>query len=181
MLKANFPLEHQSSRMSLISLAGKVRLRLRSASLTAVTLPPSLSPSPACPFAALGAAQFQPGCGCKRTGWGGWGSWTEAESGGRGVGMGGRLLEVNPWGRSVQGPFSSLSLSVLAREEAASAAASLMKAVDAPYSSARQPQSLLPACHKPASSKERCCSVYPHYGNDSSKARSHSTLAAHAV
>lgn len=40
----------------------------------------------------------------------------------------------------------SLCLSVLAREEAASAAASLMKAVDAPYSRARQLKSLLPAC-----------------------------------
>lgn len=74
----------------------------------------------------------------------------------------------------------SLCLSVLAREEAASAAASLMKAVDAPYSRARQLKSLLPACCLPASLKERCCSVYPHYGNDSGKARSHSTLAAHA-
>lgn len=36
MQEASFPLKRQSSRMSLISLAGKVRLRLRSASLTAI-------------------------------------------------------------------------------------------------------------------------------------------------
>lgn len=34
--RCTFPLKHQSSRMLLISLVGKVRLRLRSASLTAI-------------------------------------------------------------------------------------------------------------------------------------------------
>lgn len=62
--EAGSPLQCQpSSRMSLISPPGKVRLRLRSASLTAIchftfhtrSLLPSLL------FAALGPAQFQPG------------------------------------------------------------------------------------------------------------------------
>lgn len=55
------------------------------------------------------------------------------------------------------GLFSSgallLSLSVLARGKAVSAE-SLMKAVDAPYSSAQQPKSLLPA-----SPEEKCIST----------------------
>lgn len=42
------------------------------------------------------------------------------------------------------GALYSLPVSVLAREEVVSAA-SLMKVVDAPYSGAQQPKSLLPA------------------------------------
>lgn len=72
--KADSPLQRQSSRMLLISLAGKVRLRLRSASLTTICHstpppPPNHLPPPLL-FAALGPAQFQPGSGRRRTGWG---------------------------------------------------------------------------------------------------------------
>lgn len=114
--KAGSPLQCQrSSRMSLISPAGKVRLRLRSASLTTIchSTFPARSLLPSLLSAALGAAQFQPGF--VRDGQDEGDGWRR---GGRGVGMqavrgregGGGLLEANPWGCSVQGPFSSASV-----------------------------------------------------------------------
>ncbi|CAB1427003.1 unnamed protein product [Pleuronectes platessa] len=108
--------------MSLISLAGKVRLRLRSASLTAIChstsfpFPPHLPP-PSLLWERLGFNLAAVGDGQDE-----------------------RLTQGAVQFRG----HSPLPLPVLAREEVVSPA-SLMKAVDALYSSARQPKSLLAA------------------------------------
>lgn len=109
--KADSPLKRQSSWMSLISLTGKVRLRLRSAPLTTICHSTSFpfTPPPLL-LAVLGPAQFQPGC--RRAGGGGRGELDCRQAGcvGHAGGGGKTLLEANPWGCSVQGPFSSASV-----------------------------------------------------------------------
>lgn len=133
--------------MSLICPAGKVRLRLRSASLTTIchsTPPPPTSPaSPHSSLLRWGRLSFNlaaDGDG-QDEGDGGGGGLRAGRACGRGRGD---IVRGEPVGLFGSGAPLSLPLSVLAAEEVASPA-SLMKAVDAPRSSTQQPKSLLPA------------------------------------
>lgn len=116
--KKTSPPERQSSRMSLISLAGKVRLRLRSASLTAIchstSFAPHPHPSPASPlFALLLGDRLSFNLAVVGDGQDevdGELAWVCRQAGRecrmcREGGEGGALLEANPWGCSVQGPL----------------------------------------------------------------------------
>lgn len=103
------PLKRQSSSMSLISLAGKVRLRLRSAPLTTICHSTSFpfTPSPASPHLSSllcwGQLSFNLAADGPDEVDGGELDCRQAGCVGHAGGGGKTLLEANPWGCSVHG------------------------------------------------------------------------------
>lgn len=174
-LKTNSPLERQSSRMLLISSTGKVRLRLRSASLTAICQSASFPfPLTCFPLCCSGTSSVS-----RRTGWGRQGVGLSLQAGGEyWTCEWGTLLEDNPWGCSVQGPFYSPS--VCLGKNRGSVSCIINEGGWRPIQQCLAAK-VSPVCYQCGSFKKSWCSVYPHYGNDKGKARLHSTLAVHAV
>lgn len=168
--------EELKTNSTLLSLpTDKMRLRLRSASLTAICHSNSFpSPLTCFPLCCSGTSSVS-----RRTGWGERGGGLSLQAGGEyWTCEWGTLLEDNPWGCSVQGPFYSPSVCLGMKRGSVSCIIN-----EGGWRPIQQcpAAKVSPVCYRPGSLKESWCSVYPHYGNDKGKARLHSTLAVHTV